>query len=1018
MNPVIAPISKNNNVEQQLDSREFPTIGKNATQFSNSLSRIQIEPQKIHVNTDLYNRESSISGIKETKFTHINNRNRINEIEREQQNQPISQTNEITNINKSLFYKKIKAPNFGEKSRLSEQFHKPDIDVMLYQLITKESKLQNAQKHNNSLSVGKIDRKVVDSVPCKTSDHKVDVQSATFEFDDIYWGFCPQNQNVSGTNDLSSISNNKSINEYGTIEVNFEPKKLFDTPKKEQKQYQTVRLDNLTELDGYGSKDIADDNAGARNIGDIKNPITNAIWGKIYKPLSFISLLETESHIKDEAHFELCIGSLSNNTNAENSNPRTKQIRLEVPRTYIVDKKQTFALEIKLGHCDRRVALRLFNRPERTMVSTANKNIFLSIVLGVPSNVRYIVLNIPESAQSEIEVQNVSLQVLRNTAREIMFDIPDDNLFQNKKIINKEGIVSLNNYENSKSGSMNNGIFPNEKVIDKGNPILTSKNEDLKFDISGNEEFSNKKIVNKEDFVLSNNNGNTKVDAENNVTFSNEKMADKENFVSKHNYKNLKLDISDSKPLLNENIANKENSTLQNNCEDQKFGTRDHEVFQNGKIINKGNFLSLNNYENPKLVTENDNTFSDKNMAKDFISLKNDKSLKLDIKNNEALSNEKKIDEDNFASLNNYENQKSDIKNNTIFSNEKIDNKEDFVLSNNNENTKFDAGSNMTFSNEKVINKEDHILQNNHKDPKFGIKNDMSFSNEEVVKKEDFIPSNNFKNTKLSVENYNGSFNEKVINEENLLSPNNCESPKFDIKIKNDEAFSNENIDNKKDFVLSKKYENSEFEIKNNLAFPNENIINKEDPLSLNNYENQKIDINTKSNEVFKKIDNKENFISQNTYENIKLRVNRKEEFSNEKIINKENFIPYNNYEGSKLRSNNNETLLVNKGNSISLDNYGNTKFDIRISGTFSNEKMINNEYSVPSNSNDENKKLDIKYRKVFLNEKIDNKEHSDTSNNGEVVENRDHESEHSVGILGRVAGFFGQIIGMCRRKK
>ena len=239
MNPVIAPISKNNNVEQQLDSREFPTIGKNATQFSNSLSRIQIEPQKIHVNTDLYNRESSISGIKETKFTHINNRNRINEIEREQQNQPISQTNEITNINKSLFYEKIKAPNFGEKSRLSEQFHKPDIDVMLYQLITKESKLQNAQKHNNSLSVGKIDRKVVDSVPCKTSDHKVDVQSATFEFDDIYWGFCPQNQNVSGTNDLSSISNNKSINEYGTIEVNFEPKKLFDTPKKEQKQYQT-----------------------------------------------------------------------------------------------------------------------------------------------------------------------------------------------------------------------------------------------------------------------------------------------------------------------------------------------------------------------------------------------------------------------------------------------------------------------------------------------------------------------------------------------------------------------------------------------------------------------------------------------------------------------------------------------------------------------------------------------------------------------------------------------------------
>ena len=979
MNPVIAPISKNNNVEQQLDSREFPTIGKNATQFSNSPSRIHIEPQKIHIDKDLDNRRSSIiCGIKEINLVYKDNRDDANEIKCEKQNRQLFSKNEKTNTINTSGNKKNIVNDFVKNSQPRKTSREHDVDVIIYQLVIKENKPSNELTRNKSSYIKNVNNRDTNNILGKISDYKGDIQNAIFKWNNIDGSFGPQNQNVSGTNNLRNVSGNKQIfiNGHVTTEASFDQKEFFRAQGKEQKQYPAIPLDNQTEFNENKNIDYDNSDAGTYNIGNIKNPITNAICSEIYKPSGFVSLSGTKSHINGEANIlctitnikklrfcvvlELCIGYISSDKNAGNCNSRTKQIRLKVPKTYVRDKKQTLALEIKLGHYDRRVALRSPNRPENIAASTIGRDAYLSIVIGVPSDVRYIVLNIPEDPQYEIDIESATLQVIKNTEREIMFDIRSDNLLQNKKIINKEDPISLNNYEAPKFDIKNDEAFSNEKIISKEEPILASKNEDLKFDtksnivfsnekilnkkdfilqknneslkfdvkdngvflnantdnkenflssnnyentkfdikIKKNEVFSNEKIDNKEDFVLSNNNENTKFDAENNMTFSNEKMADKENFVSKHNYKDLKLDISDSKPLLNENIANKENSTLQNNCEDQKFGTRGHEVFQNKKIINKGDFLSLNNYESPKLWDGNNNAFSDENIAKDFISLKNDESLKLDSKDNEALSNEKKIDEENFASQNNYENSK------------------------------------------------------------FGIKNDMSFSNEEVVKKEDLIPSNNFKNTKINVENYNGSFNEKVINKENLLSPNNCESPKFDINVKTDEAFSNE------------------------------------------------------------KIDNKGNFVSQNTYENIKFRVNRKEEFPNEKIINKENFIPCNNYEGSKLRSNNNETLLVNKGNSISLDNYGNTKFDIRISGTFSNEKMINNEYSIPSNSDNGNKKLVIKCGKVFLNEEINNKEHSVASNNAEGAENRDHESEPSVGILGRVAGFFGQIMGMCRRKK
>ena len=863
MNPVIAPISKNNNVEQQLDSREFPTIGKNATQFSNSPSRIHIEPQKIHIDKDLDNRRSSIiCGIKEINLVYKNNRDDANEIKCEKQNRQLFSKNEKTNTINTSGNKKNIVNDFVKNSQPRKTSREHDIDVIIYQLVIKENKPSNELTRNKSSYIKNINNRGTNNILSKTSDYKGDIQNAIFKWNNIDGSFDPQNQNVSGTNNLRNVSGNKQIfiNGHVTTEASFDQKEFFRAQGKEQKQYPAIPLDNQTEFNENKNIDYDNSDAGTYNIGNIKNPITNAICSEIYKPSGFVSLSGTKSHINGEANIlctvtnikklrfcvvlELCIGYISSDKNAGNCNSRTKQIRLKVPKTYVRDKKQTLALEIKLGHYDRRVALRSPNRAENIAASTIGRDAYLSIVIGVPSDVRYIVLNIPEDPQYEIDIESATLQVLRNTSREIIFDIPDDNLLQNKKIINKEdflslnnyeapkfdikndisfsnekiiskeGIISLNNYENSKSGPTNNGIFPNEKVIDKRNPILTSKNEDLKFDISGNEEFSNKKIVNKEDFVS------------------------------------------------------------QNSYENTKFNIKNDEVSSNKKIIIKENFIQLNNYENPKFDAN--------------------------TKNNERLLNKK------------------------------INSKEDFVLSNNYENSKF------------------------------GIKNDMSFSNEEVVNKGNFIPSNNSKNTKLSVENYNGSFNEKVINEENLLSPNNCEGPKFDIN--GNEGFINEKIDNKKDFVLSNNYENQKFVIENNKAFSNEKAINREDHISLNNYGSPK------------------------------FRIKNDMALSNEDVIN--------------------------KGNHISLDDYGNTKFDIRISGTFSNEKMINNEYSVPSNSNDENKKLYIKCSKVFLNEKIDDKEHSVASNNGEGAENRNHESEHSVGILGKVAGFFGQIIGMCRRKK
>ena len=983
MNPVIAPISKNNNVEQQLDSREFPTIGKNATQFSNSPSRIHIEPQKIHIDKDLDNRRSSIiCGIKEINLVYKDNRDDANEIKCEKQNRQLFSKNEKTNTINTSGNKKNIVNDFVKNSQLRKTSREPDVDVIIYQLVIKENKSSNKLTRNKSSYIKDINNRGTNNILGKTSDYKGDIQNAIFKWNNIDGSFGPQNQNVSGTNNLRNVSGNKQIfiNGHVTTEASFDQKEFFRAQGKEQKQYPAIPLDNQTEFNENKNIDYDNSDAGTYNIGNIKNTITNAICSEIYKPSGFVSLSGTKSHINGEANIlctvtnikklrfcvvlELCIGYISSDKNAGNCNSRTKQIRLKVPKTYVRDKKQTLALEIKLGHYDRRVALRSLNRPENIAASTIGRDAYLSIVIGVPSDVRYIVLNIPEDPQYEIDIENATLQVLKNTEREIMFDIRSDNLLQNKKIINKEDPISLNNYEAPKFDIKNDEAFSNEKIISKEDLILASKNENLKFDVNGNEEFSNEKIVNKEyfvsqnsyentkfnikndevssneniitkknfiqlnnyatpkfdaniknnerllnkkidrkeDFVLSNNYENSELEIKNNLAFSNEKMADKENFVSQHNYKNLKLDISDSKPLLNENIANKENSTLQNNYEDQKFGTKDHDVFQNKKIINKEDFLSLNNYGSPKLGTKNDNTFSDKNMAKDFISLKNDKSLKLDIKNNEALSNEKKIDEENFALMNNYENQKSDIKNNTIFSNEKINNKWNFV------------------------------------------------------------PSNDFEKTKLNVENNYGFFNEKIDNKENFISLNNHEETKFETKTKNDEVYLNEKTIIKDNFISHNNYESPKFGIKSNVAFSNENIA--KDFTSSKNYENPKFDIKNKNNEAL----------------------------SNENIINKKD--------------------------PISPNNYGNLNLDIRISGTFSNEKMINNEYSVPSNSNDGNKKLYIKCSKVFLNEKIDDKEHSVASNNGEGAENRNHESEPSVGILGRVAGFFGQIMGMCRRKK
>lgn len=565
MNPVIAPISKNNNVEQQLDSPEFPTIGKNATQFSNSPSRIHTEPQKIHIDKDLDNRRSSIiCGIKEINLVYKDNRDDANEIKCEKQNRQLFSKNEKTNTINTSGNKKNIVNDFVKNSQPRKTSREHDVDVIIYQLVIKENKPSNELTRNKSSYIKNVNNRDTNNILGKISDYKGDIQNAIFKWNNIDGSFGPQNQNVSDTNNLRNVSGNKQIfiNGHVTTEASFDQKEFFRAQGKEQKQYPAIPLDNQTEFNENKNIDYDNSDAGTYNIGNIKNTITNTICSEIYKPSGFVSLSGTKSHINGEANIlctvtnikklrfcvvlELCIGYISSDKNAGNCNSQTKQIRLKVPKTYVRDKKQTLALEIKLGHYDRRAALHSFNRPENIATSTIGRDAYLSIVIGVPSDVRYIVLNIPEDPQYEIDIESATLQVLKNTEREIMFDIRSDNLLQNKKIINKEDPISLNNYEAPK------------------------------FDIKNDMASSNEKIDNKEDFVLSNNNENTKFDAENNMTFSNEKMINNEYSVqSNSNDENKKLYIKYRKIFLNEKIDNKEHSDTSNNGE--VVENRDHE---------------------------------------------------------------------------------------------------------------------------------------------------------------------------------------------------------------------------------------------------------------------------------------------------------------------------------------------------------------------------------------------------------------------------------------------------------
>ena len=453
MNPVIAPISKNNNVEQQLDSREFPTIGKNATQFSNSPSRIHIEPQKIHIDKDLDNRRSSIiCGIKEINLVYKDNRDDANEIKCEKQNRQLFSKNEKTNTISTSGNKKNIVNDFVKNSQLRKTSREPDVDVIIYQLVFKENKPSNELTRNKSSYIKNVNNRDTNNILGKISDYKGDIQNAIFKWNNIDGSFGPQNQNVSGTNNLRNVSGNKQIfiNGHVTTEASFDQKEFFRAQGKEQKQYPAIPLDNQTEFNENKNIDYDNSDAGTYNIGNIKNPITNAICSEIYKPSGFVSLSGTKSHINGEANIlctvtnikklrfcvvlELCIGYISSDKNAGNCNSQTKQIRLKVPKTYVRDKKQTLALGIKLGHYDRRAALRSPNRAENIAASTIGMDAYLSIVIGVPSDVRYIVLNIPEDPQYEIDIESATLQVIKNTEREIMFDIRSDNILQNKKI--------------------------------------------------------------------------------------------------------------------------------------------------------------------------------------------------------------------------------------------------------------------------------------------------------------------------------------------------------------------------------------------------------------------------------------------------------------------------------------------------------------------------------------------------------------------------------------------------------
>ena len=678
MNSITAPISENISVEQQIVSPEFPVPGKNVTRFSNSPSRIHIELQKIHINKDLDKRESSICGIKEIKLVYKDNRDDINQIKCKEQNQHFSLKNEEENIANTSGGKRNIENDFVKNPQLGKVLSVADGDVIIYQLVIKENKPSNVLIHNNSSYIKDINNRDKNNILGKTSDYKRDTQNATFEFDGIYGSFCPQGQNIRGTNNLSSLRNNKqvSFNKHDTTERSFEQQEFIDTTKKErntvfrqenfnwnfgahqsqnisdadnqnntdndrqvaidrhdtsginfeqkaffrtngkgQEQYLKMRVDNETEFVNHANKciDDNDENAGARNIRNIKNPITEAILNGIYKPSSFISLSETESRINDVANImctvtnikklrfcvvlELCIGSISNDTNTENRNQRTKQIRLKVSEPYIKNKKQTLALEIKLGHYDRRVALRSLNRAENIAASTIGRDAYLSIVIGVPSDVRYIVLNIPEDPQYEIDIESATLQVLKNTEREIMFDIRSDDLLQNKKIINKEDLLSQNNYKNLKFDISDSKSLLNENMVNKEGLISQSNCESQKLVTKNNEGLLNENITDKWNFDLPNNNENTKVGTKNNEALSNEKKTDEENFLSPNNYGTQKFDTRNDEELSNEKIITKKDPISPNNYGNLNLDLRIRGTFSNENVDNKGNSVASNNAE-------------------------------------------------------------------------------------------------------------------------------------------------------------------------------------------------------------------------------------------------------------------------------------------------------------------------------------------------------------------------------------------------------------------------------------
>jgi len=93
------------------------------------------------------------------------------------------------------------------------------------------------------------------------------------------------------------------------------------------------------------------------------------------------------------------------------------------------------------------------------------------------------VLNIPEIAQSEIEVQNVSLQVLKNTNREVMIESRIIIHYKIKKIINKEEFIPLNDNEKAKFETKKYRELSNEKISNEENLVFSKNNGNSKFKI-------------------------------------------------------------------------------------------------------------------------------------------------------------------------------------------------------------------------------------------------------------------------------------------------------------------------------------------------------------------------------------------------------------------------------------------------------------------------------------------------------------------------------------------------------